>query len=89
MLTPLCLVLCMSVIEKYTKSTRFCLLCNSVNKIIPALQSRCTRFRFGPLETEQVKNRLEFVIKQEKSVEQTRAVTHGARAQMCCCLLLI
>jgi DNA polymerase III delta prime subunit len=39
---------------------------NSINKIIPALQSRCTRFRFGPLETDQVQTRLEYVIKQEK-----------------------
>jgi len=46
------------VIEKYTKSTRFCLICNYINKIIPALQSRCTRFRFGPLESEQVRTRL-------------------------------
>jgi replication factor C subunit 3/5 len=56
------------VIEKYTKSTRFCILANQVNRIIPALQSRCTRFRFGPLELEQVQSRMEFVIKQEKSV---------------------
>ncbi|GJN22440.1 hypothetical protein PR202_gb10000 [Eleusine coracana subsp. coracana] len=28
------------VIEKYTRSTRFALICNHVNKIIPALQSR-------------------------------------------------
>src|ERR1700741_3407253 len=40
------------VIEKYTMHTRFCLICNYVNKIIPALQSRCTRFRFGPLDNE-------------------------------------
>jgi replication factor C subunit 3/5 len=31
------------VIEKYTSNTRFCLICNFVNKIIPALQSRCTK----------------------------------------------
>ena len=28
------------VIEKYTSNTRFCLICNYVNKIMPALQSR-------------------------------------------------
>ena len=40
------------------RNARFCLICNYVNKIIPALQSRCTRFRFPPLPNEFVKNRL-------------------------------
>jgi replication factor C subunit 3/5 len=38
------------VIEKFTKNVRFCIICNHVNKIIPAVQSRCTRFRFGPVK---------------------------------------
>ena len=46
------------IIEKYTKNTRFCLICNYVNKIIPALQSRCTKFRFGPLPIKDMKSRL-------------------------------
>eukprot|EP00542_Grammatophora_oceanica_P009945 CAMPEP_0194044086 /NCGR_PEP_ID=MMETSP0009_2-20130614/15610_1 /TAXON_ID=210454 /ORGANISM="Grammatophora oceanica, Strain CCMP 410" /LENGTH=347 /DNA_ID=CAMNT_0038688511 /DNA_START=48 /DNA_END=1091 /DNA_ORIENTATION=- len=54
------------VIEKYTKNTRFCLICNYVSKIIPALQSRCTRFRFAPLSRDQMEGRLEHVAKQEK-----------------------
>lgn len=53
------------VIEKYTKSTRFALICNHVNKIIPALQSRCTRFRFAPLDDVNVTDRLNHVIKTE------------------------
>ena len=40
------------IIEKYTKHTRFCLIGNYVSKVIPALQSRCTRFRFAPLGPE-------------------------------------
>ncbi len=44
--------------EKYTKTTRFCLICNYVSKIIPALQSRCTRFRFGPLTQSSAQTRL-------------------------------
>ncbi|XP_063310258.1 replication factor C subunit 5 [Pelobates fuscus] len=53
------------VIEKFTENTRFCLICNYLSKIIPALQSRCTRFRFGPLSSEMMIPRLEHVVQQE------------------------
>eukprot|EP00002_Diphylleia_rotans_P016830 TRINITY_DN3266_c0_g1_i5.p1 TRINITY_DN3266_c0_g1~~TRINITY_DN3266_c0_g1_i5.p1 ORF type:complete len:438 (-),score=112.00 TRINITY_DN3266_c0_g1_i5:23-1336(-) len=53
------------VIEKYTKNTRFCFICNYVSKIIPAIQSRCTRFRFGPLAKDQVVGRLKVVCQKE------------------------
>jgi replication factor C subunit 3/5 len=53
------------VIEKFTENVRFCLICNYLSKIIPALQSRCTRFRFGPLEPKQMELRLQHVIKEE------------------------
>uniref|UniRef100_A0A7S0YS76 AAA+ ATPase domain-containing protein n=1 Tax=Polytomella parva TaxID=51329 RepID=A0A7S0YS76_9CHLO len=46
------------VIEKYTRNARFCLICNYVSKVIPALQSRCTRFRFPPLSTPYVAARV-------------------------------
>jgi len=54
------------IIEKYTKNTRFCLICNYVSKIIPALQSRCTRFRFAPLQKSQIRNRLLEISDKEK-----------------------
>ena len=54
------------VIEKYTKNARFCLICNYVSKIIPALQSRCTRFRFAPLAPSQIQGRLEEVARSEQ-----------------------
>lgn len=57
-----------AVIEKYTGNVRFCLICNYLSKIIPALQSRCTRFRFGPLSSDQMVSRLEHVIQQEGCV---------------------
>ncbi|KAL8284202.1 hypothetical protein RQP46_004951 [Phenoliferia psychrophenolica] len=53
------------VIEQYTKNVRFCIICNYVNKIIPAVQSRCTRFRFGPLPKEEVEKRLNYVVEKE------------------------
>jgi replication factor C subunit 3/5 len=56
------------VIEQYTKNVRFCIICNYVNKIIPAIQSRCTRFRFSPLPTAQVEKRLVSVVDAEKWV---------------------
>jgi len=54
------------VIEKHTKNARFCLICNYVSKIIPALQSRCTRFRFAPLQIDQIRSRLIEVADSEK-----------------------
>ncbi|KAF9266893.1 P-loop containing nucleoside triphosphate hydrolase protein [Marasmius fiardii PR-910] len=54
------------VIEQYTKNVRFCIICNYVNKIIPAIQSRCTRFRFSPLPIGEVERRLDTVIEAEK-----------------------
>ena len=54
------------VIEQYTRNVRFCIICNYVNKIIPAIQSRCTRFRFSPLPMSEVEKRLQGVIEAEK-----------------------
>lgn len=53
------------VIEKYTKNVRFCILCNHINKVIPALQSRCTRFRFAPVRKAAVIPRLQYVAESE------------------------
>lgn len=60
------------VIEKYTKNARFCLICNYVSKIIPALQSRCTRFRFAPLSEAQVGGRVKHIAQLEKCVDVAR-----------------
>ncbi|CAG9812416.1 unnamed protein product [Phaedon cochleariae] len=54
------------IIEKYTENIRFCIICNYLSKIIPALQSRCTRFRFGPLSPDQILPRLNYVVDEEK-----------------------
>jgi replication factor C subunit 3/5 len=56
------------VIEQYTKNVRFCIICNYVNKIAPAIQSRCTRFRFSPLPIVEVEKRLVGVVANEKYV---------------------
>mmetsp|Transcript_37445 Transcript_37445/g.105731 ORF Transcript_37445/g.105731 Transcript_37445/m.105731 type:complete len:339 (-) Transcript_37445:199-1215(-) len=53
------------VIEKYSRNTRFCLICNYVSKVIPALQSRCTKFRYPPLDETHIRERLHHVVEQE------------------------
>ncbi|KAL0953807.1 hypothetical protein HGRIS_004988 [Hohenbuehelia grisea] len=53
------------VIEQYTKNVRFCIIGNYVNKIIPAIQSRCTRFRFSPLPIPEVEKQLDRVVEAE------------------------
>lgn len=64
------------IIEKYTKNARFCLICNYVSKIIPALQSRCTRFRFAPLKLEHIQQRLEDIA----TAEQCNTTPDGIQA---------
>jgi len=54
------------VIERYSKNSRFCLICNNINKIIPGLHSRCTKMRFGYLNANEIKNKLKFIIEKEK-----------------------
>jgi len=53
------------VIEKYSKTSRFCLICNNINKIIPGLQSRCTKMRFGFLDTTEITHKLNHIIENE------------------------
>ncbi len=53
-------------IMEQNNDTRFCLICNYVHKVNPALQSRCCTFRFKPLSTKSIKEKVEIVIKSEK-----------------------
>lgn len=53
------------VLEKYTENVRFCIICNYLSKIIPAIQSRCTRFRFGPLSEDKMSSRLMDIVEKE------------------------
>jgi replication factor C subunit 3/5 len=53
------------VIETHTKNVRFCILCNYVNKITPAIQSRCTRFRFSPLPEKEIEKKVNQVVEKE------------------------
>jgi replication factor C subunit 3/5 len=54
-----------SIIEKYTKGVRFCLICNYIKKIDIAIQSRCACFRFSPISMKSLTKRLKFISKSE------------------------
>ncbi len=58
------------MIEKYSRGSRFCLICNDQNKLIPALQSRCARFRFNPLSQESMVEKLNLICVQENILYQ-------------------
>ena len=56
------------IVENYTHSTRFCLICNYIKKIDPALQSRCTKFRFSPLKNDLILEKTKEIIKKENII---------------------
>lgn len=56
------------IIEKYSESTRFCLICNYENKIIPAIRSRCANFRFNPINKEEIVNTIRNISINEKLI---------------------
>jgi replication factor C small subunit len=51
--------------ENYTQTARFILSCNYSSKIIDPIQSRCTVFRFQPLQQHDVNEIIELVAKKE------------------------
>ncbi|KAI0303428.1 P-loop containing nucleoside triphosphate hydrolase protein [Multifurca ochricompacta] len=46
------------IMENYARITRFCLVCNYVTRIIEPLASRCSKFRFKPLDSSSARQRL-------------------------------
>jgi len=53
------------IIENYTENTRFCLICNYITKITPALRSRCLAFRFEPLNKDYILDKLYDIMDKE------------------------
>lgn len=54
------------VMEDNSNITRFCFICNYINQIITPISSRCSKFRFLPLNNNLLKNKLNSISKKEK-----------------------
>lgn len=53
------------IMEETSNVTRFCLICNYVDKIIEPIISRCMQYRFIPIDNKNMISRLKFISKKE------------------------
>ena len=65
--------------EKSGRSTKFCLICNYVSRIIEPITSRCAKFRFKPLSEEVLLGRLDLISEAEGVKIRNSAETSMAR----------
>lgn len=53
------------ILETYSKTTRFCLICNSINKISKPIISRCVKFLFKPIPEKLIETKLLSIANEE------------------------
>jgi len=65
-MTPDAQAILKKLVEVHTANVRFCLICNFIQKIDPALQSRCKTFRFAPLSKKNIIPKINTICEIEK-----------------------
>ncbi|CAF2724528.1 unnamed protein product [Rotaria sp. Silwood2] len=61
--------------ERESKTTRFCLICNYISRIIDPITSRCAKFRFKPLKDSIIEERLRTICNTENVQYEPEAIT--------------
>jgi len=78
--------------EEYSMTTRFCLICNYVTKIIPPVASRCAKFRFRSLPFKAMTGKLKEICTAEEldvSEETCNALIEVSKGDMRKCINLL
>lgn len=71
------------IMEQYSKITRFCIICNYHNKIIDPIISRCSLFRFKPIDSDEIIKKLQYICTKEnlnctdKSLKKIIEISRG------------
>jgi len=67
------------IIEKYSVNTRFILICNYINKIIPPLLSRCAVFRFKSMSSKNIEELLLNIMHKENIIIDEKDIKHTVK----------
>uniref|UniRef100_A0A6C0H7T7 AAA+ ATPase domain-containing protein n=1 Tax=viral metagenome TaxID=1070528 RepID=A0A6C0H7T7_9ZZZZ len=73
------------IIEKYSLTTRFCIICNYEHKIIPAIRSRFLNFRFTIIESKFIIEKLNYIIQQENiniDLNTLKVITNNSKGDL-------
>lgn len=80
------------IMEDYLETTRFCIICNYIEKIIKPIVSRCMFFNFVPIDNKIIINHLVRISEREKLkvdksiIENIYKTYNGDLRQAICCL---
>merc|ERR1719421_2801131 len=80
------------IMEEFVQVTRFIIICNYVSRIIAPLHSRCSKFRFQPIDKEFQKQRIFHICKEEKvqiSGEALETLISLSKGDMRCAVTML